>query len=134
MWSGRPHGRLGLLFILAVLLPCATMVAFSMRVLRQERELGEKRLEDERARALEHLRDVLSSRLEATLAHEADRVGESPPDPALGPSDPSVRLVARLEEGGLALPWEIHDLSAVARALNEGEFGRKLREGELHEL
>lgn len=130
----RPHGRLILLFLLAVLLPCATMVAFSMRVLRQERELGEKRLDDERARAIEHLREVLASRLEAIASHEVDRTAASPPDGALGPSDPTVRLVARLEGGRMVPPWEVYDLSAVGRALNEGEFGKRLREGELYEL
>lgn len=130
----RPHGRLILLFLLAVLLPCATMVVFSLRVLRQERELGEKRLDDERARAVQHLRDVLSSRLEAIASHEAERVAASAPDSAPGPADPAVRLVTRLEGGRPVLPWEVHDLSAVARALDEGEFGARLREGELHDL
>lgn len=42
------HRRQVLLFLVAIILPCAVLVALGLRMVGQERELREKRLADER--------------------------------------------------------------------------------------
>ncbi len=55
------HWRQVPLFLLAIILPCAVLVALGLRMIGQERELAEKRLSDERSRVTGHLRQELSS-------------------------------------------------------------------------
>ena len=52
------HRRQVPLFLLAIILPCAVLVALGLRMIGQERELAEKRLEDERGRLSGQIRQV----------------------------------------------------------------------------
>jgi len=74
----RPHRRLILLFVLAVLVPCAGMVALSLRLLRQERDLAESRLLEERKRSVQRLREALLDELDAIVVRELEARRESP--------------------------------------------------------
>ena len=74
----RPHRRLILLFVLAVLVPCAGMVALSLRLLRQERDLAESRLREERKRSVQRLRESLLDELDAIVVRELEARRESP--------------------------------------------------------
>ena len=55
----RSQRRLIALFLAAVLLPCALLVLLTVRGMRQERELAEKRAVDERARVFVQVQQAL---------------------------------------------------------------------------
>ena len=53
----RSHRRQVLLFLAAILVPCLVLVALAARMIRQERELAQKRLVEDRLRRLAQVRD-----------------------------------------------------------------------------
>jgi putative exporter of polyketide antibiotics len=68
----RGHGRLVLLFLVAVILPSLVLVLFTLRMIGQERELAEKRLQDDRTRLVSELGRFLHLRLENIRLQETD--------------------------------------------------------------
>jgi signal transduction histidine kinase len=92
-----PH-RYNLLFLGAVLLPSVLVIALGVRMIRQEDELAEKRVREDKAHAINFVRQDLLNRLEG---HKLRAVSGS-----VTPRDTDVALVARVESGRLVLPWE----------------------------
>ena len=112
------HRRQILFFLAAVLLPCSVLVALSLRMITQERELAEKRLADEKPRIAGDVRQQLLARLERIKFEEVSALavgGERAR--AAEHENPSVALVARLGEGRLVLPWELVASGESARCL-----------------
>jgi signal transduction histidine kinase len=103
-----PRSQL-ILFVAAVLVPCAVLIALSLRIVRQDRELQGKRRADERHRIAMQARDALLTALEAI------RLGEVTGDLAPGQPYrfPETVFVGWAEEGRLALPWEAEHDQAV---------------------
>src|SRR6185436_8380035 len=92
------------LLLSAILIPAAVLITLSVRVVRQEAELAERRAAEERREALDQLRRELSARLQAIKLQEVNRlIGES--GPALPPDSPIV-FVTPLGQDRMILPWE----------------------------
>jgi signal transduction histidine kinase len=131
----RSQRRLIALFLAAVLLPCAVLVLLTVRGMRQERELAEKRAVDERARVFAQVRQALRARLESITSQElSTRAGRTPVTRNLSYTDSSVRLVADVVGGRLVPPWEAVARASLSSASPEGEFGNKLRVAESQEF
>ena len=58
------HRKQILLFLLAVILPSLVLVVFTLRMMSQEQELSQKRIEDERRRTAREIGQHLLVRLE----------------------------------------------------------------------
>ena len=104
---GDPRRKRQIILLLsAILIPTAVLITFAIRLSRQDAELAEKRVADERRDALDQLRRELSARLEAIKLQELSRLsGES--FPATAPTgDFPVLFVAALVQNRLVLPWD----------------------------
>jgi signal transduction histidine kinase len=90
------------LFVAAVLVPCAVLIALCVRVVGQERELRVKRQADEQRQIVVRARDALLTALKPILLDEV-RV-----DLRLGQAyrHPETAFVGWVEEDRLVLPWE----------------------------
>ena len=95
--------RTGLL-LAAILIPTAVVILLVVRVVRQERELGERRASDARREAQEQLRRELTAHLQAIRLEEVNRlIGES--GTRLPPDSPIV-FVAPMAHDDMVRPWE----------------------------
>lgn len=95
--------RTGLL-LAAILIPITVVILLVVRVVRQERELGERRASDARREAQEQLRRELTARLQAIRLEEVNRlIGES--GTQLPPDSPIV-FVAPIVRDDMVRPWE----------------------------
>jgi signal transduction histidine kinase len=122
------HRRQVVLFLVAVLLPCVLLMMLGARLLRQERELAEKRVADEQRRLVGEIRQKLLATLEAIKLQQA-AAGASPA------RAPNVALVARLANGRVDLPWErSHAADQFRRLRAEEEFAARIAEAEQEEL
>jgi signal transduction histidine kinase len=123
-------------FLAAVLLPCSVLVALSLRMITQERELAEKRLADEKRRIADDVRQQLLARLErikleetSTLAAGGERLRGAWPD------NSPVAFVARFKEGRPVLPWEsVASGARRRRLLGQAPFAAKVHQGEQQEF
>jgi signal transduction histidine kinase len=100
------HRRQVLLFLGAILVPCVVLVALSVRMAGQERELAEKRRGDERHRVAEQMAGELSARLERIKIEELGALAAEPGSVPRGSHGDEVALVARMKDRKLVLPWE----------------------------
>jgi anti-sigma regulatory factor (Ser/Thr protein kinase) len=115
------HRRQVVLFLAAILLPCAALVVLGVRLVIQERELADARLDDERRSVTRQLRSDLASRLERIALHQAGAAAAQPElFLARENDDPSVALVARVSDGRLVFPWEHDEGPAISRTLLVG--------------
>ena len=96
------HRRQVLLFLLAIVLPCAALVALGVRTIQQERELGQRRVADERRLLTREVRQALLDRLGRVTRDETTHLAAHP-ESVLSTAyrDPAVVLVARLINGTL---------------------------------
>jgi signal transduction histidine kinase len=125
-----------LFFLAAVLLPCLMLVALSLRMMRQERELSEKRAAEERSRVTREIRQDLQSRLERIRLEEITRLAAGN-GAALNTNSPRplVVMVGMVAENRLVFPWEADTTAKESRrALSEAEFAGRIREAESQEL
>jgi signal transduction histidine kinase len=129
----RGHGRLVLLFLVAVILPSLALVLFTLRMIGQERELAEKRLVDDQGRLAAEISRFLLLRLETIKLQEM-----SAPAPLSASRDyknPEVVLVCRVTDDRLILPWENHDgIDVLSGNLRPSDFSRNIRSGETEEF
>jgi signal transduction histidine kinase len=134
--SSNSHRRQILFFLAAVLLPCSVLVVLSVRMIGQERELAEKRLTDEKRRIASDIRQQLLARLERIRFQEAGALAAREERARAAPyENPSVVLVARVEEGRPVLPWESDSNGEKARRLlDQAGFAEKVRQGEQQEF
>ena len=128
MVAGR-HKRQVLLFLIAVLVPAAVLIALATRIMNQDRELATKRAVDQRREAVDQLRRELSARLEAIKLQEINRLIRASPAGYLEESEnPAVVFTAALEGDELVLPRE-------GQAPEESaEFAKSRKEGETQEF
>lgn len=110
------------LFLGAVLLPSAVLVAVSQRTIQQNRELAGKRNLDERRALRERLARDLLARAEQLKAGVLGSHGRFAPE---------IAMIARVESGRLALPWETDPGAARFRELAAApEFARAVARGD----
>ena len=94
------------LFLVAVIFPSCVLVALTLRMIGQERELADTRLAEERGRLSQELAQQLLVRLDRISLDELSALeSRTPADPA-APITPSVVLTGRVAENRLILPWE----------------------------
>ena len=134
--AARGHRRQVLLFLIAIILPCAMLVVLGVRMLVQDRELGEKRAADQRRGVAGQLRRELAALLDRTVLGEASAVAaDSQVLSSRRYQSPLVVLVARVTDGRLALPWERDPRGERFRRLLQSDpFARLVAQGERAEL
>lgn len=119
-----------LLFLSAILIPTAVLITLATRLARQDAELAEKRMADERLHTLEQLRRELTARLETIKLQELNRISNEPGSIEPAPADFPVVFVAPLVQNHLILPWE-HPPRPVR---SSPEFAQYQKEGEAREF
>jgi signal transduction histidine kinase len=124
----RRRARRIALLLSAILIPTAAVILLVVRVVRQENELAERRVAEERREAVDQLRRELTARLQALRLEEVNRlIGES--GRRLPPDSPIVFVTPMLQDR-LALPWEESRQTPVATS----DFARWQDDGESHEF
>src|SRR5438132_1497584 len=133
--SQRRHRRQILLFLLAVIVPSMVLVAISLRMIGQERELSEKRQLDEQHRRVRDISQQLLTRLERIKLKEVSALAQPKQAVAAISDNPEVALVGWQEKNQLILPWdENHTAEEFQRLLSEPDFARRIHQGEQEEL
>jgi signal transduction histidine kinase len=130
------HRKQVLLFLTAVLLPVIVLVALTLRMVRQERELTLKRFADEHRRVASDIGQTLASRLDRVVRQEASALMGQPQKLARHDYlNPEVVLIAKIDDARLVLPWEISPKAAESPLLkNDLEYSRILRQAESAEF
>ena len=124
------------LFLVAILLPVIVLVALTLRIVKQERELDLKRADDERRQVAAEIGRDLTSRLDGLARGEASAIAEEPRRLARRDYlNPEVVLVARINDARLILPWEAGSKAVTSMPLErDSEFSRVLRQAESAEF
>ena len=132
----KGHRKQVALFLLAVLLPVILLVALTLRIVKQERELALKRVADERRNIAAEIGRDLTSRLDGIAREEATALADGPLRIAQAEYvNPEVVLVAKIGDARLILPWETGSGSSARMPLETGsEFSRLLRLAESAEF
>lgn len=130
------HRKQVALFLVAILLPVIVLVALTLRMVKQERELALKRIADEHRRIVAEIGRDLVSRLDGLAREEASALEGQPL--RLGRRErmnPEVALIAKKDGDRLILPWE-GGLKAAGSvpARDESEFSRALSQAEVAEF
>jgi signal transduction histidine kinase len=129
----RGHGRLLLLFLVAVILPSLVLVLFTLRMIGQERELAEKRILDDRARLVAELGRFLHLRLENIRLQETDDT--SLLNQSRTYRNPEVVLVCPVMEDRLLLPWnDGTGMESFYENPKDSDFSLNIRSGEKEEF
>lgn len=131
------HRKQILLFLVAVLIPGLTLVFFTQRLIRQDKELAVKRAADERGRLAGEIGRDLQLRLERlTLEVSQDEAAILDHPAAYAPLRPELVAVALVENGRIVLPWESSEpaIQAQRRALAAPAVAGSLSEGERAEF
>jgi len=102
--SQRRHRRQILLFLLAVIVPSMVLVAISLRMIGQERELAEKRLSDEQRRRVSDINQQLLTRLERIKLKQVSALAQSKQAIAAISENAEVALLGWQEKNQLVLP------------------------------
>ena len=109
----RSHRRQVLLFFVAVILPSIVLAALSVRMIRQENELAENRLVEQRRRLASDLGQQLLVRLERIkldiVREQTLKQGPAP----VSFDHPAVAIAGWVEANALTLPWEIDAASEI---------------------
>jgi signal transduction histidine kinase len=123
----RRRARRIALLLSAILIPTAAVILLVVRVVRQESELAERRVSEQRRDALDQLRRELTARLQALRLEEVNRlIGESG---RRLPADSPIVFVAPLQDR-LVLPWE----AGPTTPPSSPEFTGWQADGEEHEF
>ena len=130
------HRKQILLFLLAVILPSLVLVVFTLRMMSQEQELAQKRMEDERRRTAREIGQHLLVRLEKIKLQETSAASDwSQSLPKRDYVNPEVVLVGLIDGRQLILPWEA-DLrkKEAQKLLNNSNYIQKIRSAENEEF
>jgi signal transduction histidine kinase len=134
--TSRLSRRQILLFLVAIVLPCSVLVALSLVMMSQQRELAEKRSGEEHRRVLKEASRDLAARLEklklqqvTTLAAQESKV---PPSKFV---DPSIVLVGWVEGNRMLLPWDVSPVAERSRRLlRDPTLTERIQQGEREEF
>ena len=130
----RPQGhRLQIvLFFAAVILPALILTAFTFRMIRQERELLQKRAGDERRRVAALIGSRMSNQLD-DLGRQAVGIVSTDPEAfrTQGAFPQPFIATARKQGGQILFPWDVGPEAAEKQAfLSAGPFGSLIRRAE----
>lgn len=125
-----------MLFLLAVVLPCAVLIVLTWRVIAQQTELSEKRQADERRRVAGEMGQKLLVRLEEIKLHEVSAAaGRTKSLNTLTYTSPEILLLALTDSKRLWLPWEIETgADRVNLFQNNSDIAEKIRRAEQEEF
>ena len=127
--------RQGMLFLIAILVPCVVLLSLGLLALEYERQLDAKRLSDARQRLVDQVRRQLISELEKIKLEEVTKVSAPGGAATAARPDNAVALVAPILDGTLQLPWENNPAAdEFLEGLSEGSFAQGIREAEAQEL
>jgi len=126
------HRKQILLFLSAVLVPAVILVALTLRIVRQERELTEKRVADQRRTVVREVGRDVAARLESLVRQESAVLAAEPREfGRRGYVSPEFVLIARVDDTWVVLPWESASGTAESNSFGDAsEFGRALRQAE----
>ena len=128
----RPkRSRQLVLLVAAILVPAAVLIGLGFRVVRQETELSQSRLVEERRRATAQLARELTARVEAIRLQEVNRLIREPGRSFERPSHPATVLIAEIENDRLILPWA---RTHSRRAEGSRGFDERKHTGEFREF
>ena len=126
--DSRRRKRRIFLLLSAIVIPSAVVILLVFHVVRQERELSERRSAEAQREALEQLRRELSAQLQAIRLEEVNRlIGEAG---SRLPPDSSIVFVARIIQDHMVLPWDDNRISQPPAA----RFAQLQAEGEALEF
>ena len=130
------HRKQILFFLIAVILPSAVLVFFTTRMIRQERELAEKRARDQRILLVTEFGHGLLMWLERIKQEEVEAYRNSAASAGhTRYANTEVELIGLLGESGLKWPWELDPLAQESlNLLNRSSFARQIQEGEKAEF
>ena len=126
----RRRRRQILLLFFAIVIPAVVLITLAVRVVRQEVELSEKKLIDERRTALDQVRRELAARLQAIKLQEVNRLLGNAESAVKRVPEPPVVFVAQIEGGRMILPWATRPKSSIRNS----DYNDALRDGESFEF
>jgi signal transduction histidine kinase len=115
--TASSHRKQILLFLAAVVLPSMALTFLTLQIIRQEKELAAKRLQEERGRRAREVGQVLLARLETIKRDEVQQQIRCNPAVPCGYVHPETRMIAVEKDGRLILPWELGPAMAAAAGL-----------------
>ena len=124
------------LYLLAVILPCAVLVAVTFRMIRQEQELAHRTAAEECSRLAREIGDSLLARLHSIKLQEVDVLVKGEGLASLREyENREVVLIALVREGRLVLPWDRDSrVEKAERSLAQESFAARIRRGEEEEF
>jgi signal transduction histidine kinase len=134
--SSRQNRRIVSLLLIALLVPCGVLAFLSVRVVRQESELRERRRLEEEQWEADRIARRLLGRLEQTREQELRAWADRTPSAVRRLyQNPATVLVTRVDGGRLIPPW-VDDASTreFLEATREQSFASQIRQGEQAEL
>ena len=138
IFSVRTRGRnkLVFLFLIAVVLPSAVLIALTWQMIGQERELGQKRQADERTRMARELGQKLLVRLEEIKLHEMSAAASGAQFlNILKYTSREVILIGLADRERLLLPWESDPVNDRLNSISTNtSFVEKIRRAEDEEF
>lgn len=129
------HRKQIFLFLVAVILPSLVLVAFTLRMISQERELAQKRAIDERGRMAAEIGQHLLVRLEKIKFQEASAAANrTRSNTDSDYVNPEVVLTAQVDGNRLLMPWEKNQaIDKSRKLLSSPNFTRNIRRAENEE-
>ncbi len=134
--GSRLSRRQVVLFFVAIVLPCSLLVALSLLIMSQQKELVEKRHTEEQRRMVDEVRHELSTRLEKIKLQQvtaaATQRNKNLPTRF---ADRAIALLGWVEENHLLLPWDVSpSAERFGKLLQETKFSEALQKGEHEEF
>ena len=129
------HRKQIFLFFVAVLLPSIVLVAFTLRMVSQDRELAQKRALDERSRMAAEIGQRLLVRLEKIKLQEASaETNRTRSNRHADYVNPEVVFIAQVIEGKLSMPWERDlEINEALKLLSSPNFMQNIQRAENEE-
>ena len=130
------HRRRLLLFLSAIIVPSLVLVALSLRMISQERELAEKHALDEQKRRVNDIQQELLTRLEKIKLVELRAfVARASKTQLPNYETAETAFLARLEKNHPILPWEDDRGPQESQQLfNEPAFAQRIQQGDHEEF
>ena len=132
----RGHRKQILLFLVAVILPSLVLIAFTSRMISQERELAQKRMIDEHRRVAREFGQHLLVRMEKIILQEAGAATSWTQFPNTRDyRNPEVVFIGMVDGNRLLLPWEAkEEAEEFRRLLGHSAFAQKIQRAEKEEF
>lgn len=124
------------MFFLTVILPSLVLVSLTLRIIKQDQELSQKRAAEEHRRLVEVVRKHFLEHLENIKLQESNTyIHDDQTTLTHQYQSPEVIFLGRVVENMLILPWEsLPELSRSRELLTTGHFSQRIREAERTEF